>query len=160
VSRRLRRRNQRLAVSAAAVVVVVAVAHGHGHAAASGAAPSSAAAAAVAFARAQLGKPYVYGATGPDAFDCSGLVQAAWAAAGVSIPRTSELQWADLPHVSSPRPGDLIFYTGSSIDPPPGHVTMYIGGGRMLEAYGTGVPIRVTGLRSGVWGYARPGGAS
>ena len=159
MSRRLRRRNQRLAVSAVAAGLVLAAAHGHG-APASGGVPSPAAAAAVAFARGQLGKPYVYGATGPDAFDCSGLVQAAWAAAGVSIPRTSEQQWADLPHVSSPQPGDLIFYTGSSIDPPPGHVTMYIGGGQMLEAYGTGVPIRVTGLRSGVWGYARPGGAS
>ena len=111
---------------------------------------------AVAYARGQLGKPYVYGATGPDAFDCSGLVQAAWAAAGVAIPRTSEQQWAGLPHVARPRPGDLMFYTGSSIDPPPGHVTMYVGGGRMAEAYGTGIPVRITAVRSGAWGYARP----
>ena len=124
------------------------------------AAASRPAATAIAYARDQLGKPYVYGATGPDAFDCSGLVQAAWQAAGVSIPRTSEEQWAQLPHVSSPQPGDLVFYTGSPIDPPPGHVTMYAGGGQMIEAYGTGVPIRLTGLRPGVWGYARPDGAS
>ena len=118
---------------------------------------TTAAATAVAYARGQLGKPYVYGATGPDAFDCSGLVQAAWAAAGVSIPRTSEEQWADLPHVTAPQPGDLVFYTGSPIDPPPGHVTMYLGGGQMVEAYGAGVPIRVTAVRPGVWGYADPG---
>ena len=154
---------------ASAVVAGLLLAASHSHAlpvsgAAASTAPSPAAATAVAFARAQLGKPYIYG--GPTApgtsggFDCSGLVQAAWAAAGVQIPRTSEQQWAQLPHVSSPQPGDLVFYTGSPIDPPPGHVTMYAGGGQMIEAYGAGVPIRVTGLRSGAWGYARPGGAS
>jgi cell wall-associated NlpC family hydrolase len=149
---------------ASAVVAGLLLAASHRHAlpgsgAAASTAPSPAAATAVAFARAQLGKPYVYGATGPDGFDCSGLVQAAWAAAGVSIPRTSEQQWTGLPHVSQDQlhPGDLVFYTGSPIDPPPGHVTMYAGGGQMIEAYGTGVPIRVTGLRSGAWGYARPG---
>jgi cell wall-associated NlpC family hydrolase len=151
---------------ASAVVAGLLLAASHRHAlpvsgAAASTAPSPAAATAVAFARAQLGKPYVYGATGPDAFDCSGLVEAAWAAAGVSIPRTSEQQWADLPHVRQDQlqPGDLVFYTGSPIDPPPGHVTMYAGGGQMIEAYGTGVPIRVTRLRSGAWGYARPGAA-
>ena len=161
--RRRRRVNGRFVVSAVAAGLLLA-ASSHGHAPVSGAAastaPSPAAATAVAYARAQVGKPYVYGATGPDAFDCSGLVMAAWAAAGVSIPRTSEQQWAQLPHVSTPQPGDLVFYTGSPIDPPPGHVTMYAGGGQMIEAYGTGVPIRVTALRSGTWGYARPGGAS
>jgi cell wall-associated NlpC family hydrolase len=61
---------------------------------------------AVSFAYAQLGKPYVYGATGPSSYDCSGLVQAAWASAGVSIPRDTYSQWASLPHVpmsSTPR---------------------------------------------------------
>ena len=163
ITRRRRARNQKFAVSAVGAGLLLAVSHGHAsptaHAAAS-TAPSPAAATAVAYTRAQLGKPYVYGATGPDAFDCSGLVQAAWADAGVQIPRTSEQQWADLPHVSSPEPGDLVFYTGSPIDPPPGHVTMYLGGGQMVEAYGTGVPVRVTSVRSGVWGYAAPGGAS
>jgi peptidoglycan DL-endopeptidase CwlO len=113
---------------------------------------------AVAYARSKIGDPYVYGATGPDVFDCSGLVQAAWAHAGVSIPRTSEAQWAQLPHVAAPRPGDLLFYTGSSIDSPPGHVTVYAGHGLMVEAYGSGYPVRVTAVRPGVWGYARPGG--
>jgi cell wall-associated NlpC family hydrolase len=78
---------------------------------------------AVAFAYAQIGKPYEWGATGPDSFDCSGLVQAAWSAAGVSIERTTEDQWASLPHIpmSDLEPGDLILYNGES------HVAMYVG---------------------------------
>ncbi len=165
IRRRYRRVNGRFVASAVAAGLLLAAARGHvpatsGQTAsmvrAGTAAPSAAAATAISFARAQLGKPYVYGATGPDSFDCSGLMQAA----GVAIPRTSEQQWASLPHVTAPQPGDLVFYTGSPIDPPPGHVTMYLGGGQMIEAYGTGYPIRITALRSGIWGYARPGGSS
>jgi hypothetical protein len=65
---------------------------------------------AVAFAFAQIGKPYEWGATGPDAYDCSGLVQAAWAAAGLAIPRDTYEQWAALPHipVADLEPGDLL----------------------------------------------------
>jgi cell wall-associated NlpC family hydrolase len=86
--------------------------------------------AAVQFVYAQLGKPYEWGATGPDSFDCSGLVQAAWAAAGVSIPRTTEEQWAALPHIpmSDLAPGDLIEYNGES------HVAMYVGNGYIIDA--------------------------
>ena len=160
--RRRRRRVHPAVAAAAAVLALAALTHAPtatGRSVRTTAA-SGPAATAIAYARAQLGKPYVYGATGPDAFDCSGLVQAAWQTAGVSIPRTSEEQWAQLPHVSSPQPGDLVFYSGSPIDPPPGHVTMYVGGGQMIEAYGAGVPIRVTALRPGVWGYAAPAGAS
>jgi cell wall-associated NlpC family hydrolase len=163
IRRRRRRVNGKFAASAVVAGLLLAASHPHAlpvSGAAASTAPSPAAATAIAYARAQLGKPYVYGATGPDAFDCSGLVMAAWAAAGLSIPRTSEQQWADLPHVTTPEPGDLVFYTGNPIDPPPGHVTMYLGGGQMIEAYGIGVPIRITALRSGVWGYADPGGAS
>ncbi len=87
---------------------------------------------AVAFAYAQLGCPYVYGATGPcpNGFDCSGLVQAAWASAGVSIPRDTYSQWAGLPHVplSQLQPGDLIYFAGVS------HVGMYVGGGYLIDA--------------------------
>ena len=106
IRRRYRRVNGKFVASAVAAGLLLAAARGHvpptsGQTAST--APSPAAATAVAFARAQIGKPYVYGATGPDAFDCSGLVQAAWAAAGVQIPRTSEQQWADLPHVSAHR---------------------------------------------------------
>jgi peptidoglycan DL-endopeptidase CwlO len=92
---------------------------------------------AVAFAYAQLGKPYVWGATGPDSYDCSGLVQAAWAAAGVSIPRVTYDQWAALPHIatSSIQPGDLLYYDGE------GHVAMYVGDGYIIDAPQTGLDV-------------------
>jgi peptidoglycan DL-endopeptidase CwlO len=78
---------------------------------------------AVEFAYAQIGKPYEWGATGPDAYDCSGLMYAAWGAAGVSMPRDTYDEWADLPHIpmSDLQPGDLILYNGES------HVAMYVG---------------------------------
>jgi peptidoglycan DL-endopeptidase CwlO len=95
---------------------------------------------AVAFAFAQLGCPYVYGGTGPCSagFDCSGLVQAAWAAAGVAIPRDSYSQWAALPHVSESalEPGDILFYNGM------GHVALYVGGGMFIDAPTPGQVIR------------------
>jgi len=87
---------------------------------------------AVQFAYGALGCPYVYGGTGPcgAGYDCSGLVQAAWAAAGISIPRDTYEQWAALPHVSSSsiQPGDLMFYDGI------GHVAIYVGGGYIIDA--------------------------
>ncbi|MCX4912826.1 NlpC/P60 family protein [Streptomyces sp. NBC_00687] len=117
------------------------------------------AAKAVAYALAQVGKPYIYGATGPNAFDCSGLTQAAWRAAGVSIPRTSNAQWAQLPHVSTPRVGDLVVYKGA------GHVALYIGGGKIVEAGSPGTTIRVAPWRSGWYathfvGVVRPSGST
>jgi len=112
---------------------------------------------AVAFAYAQLGKPYQYGATGPDAYDCSGLVQAAWAYAGVSIPRTTYEQWSSLPHVPSSdiQPGDLLFFDGE------GHVGIYVGGGDMIDAPQTGqnverVPINSPWYAQNFDGAARP----
>ena len=89
---------------------------------------------AVAFAYDQLGDPYVYGATGPGSYDCSGLVQAAWASAGVSIPRTTYEMWASLPHVptSDLQVGDLIIYNGE------GHVAIYVGDGYIIDAPHTG----------------------
>ena len=84
------RSDRRLAGSALAVGVAIAVLSGHGAAATSGSrAPSRAAAQAIAYAQRQIGLPYLWGGTGPDAFDCSGLVMQAYAAAGISIPRTS-----------------------------------------------------------------------
>ena len=95
---------------------------------------------AVAFAYAQLGCPYVYGGTGPchRGYDCSGLAQAAWAAAGVQIPRDSYSQWAALPHVplSSLEPGDLLIYNGE------GHVAIYVGGGYIIDAPQTGMNVQ------------------
>jgi peptidoglycan DL-endopeptidase CwlO len=95
--------------------------------------------AAVKFAFDQLGCPYVYGATGPcaDGFDCSGLVQAAWAYAGVSIPRDTYEQWDALPHIplSQVVPGDLLYYNGI------GHVAMYVGNGEIIDAPQPGMDV-------------------
>jgi cell wall-associated NlpC family hydrolase len=114
------------------------------------------AARAVAFALAQRGKPYHWGAQGPDAFDCSGLTWAAWQAAGVAIPRTAAGQLTDLPRVRGGlRPGDLLIYRTDG--PSRRHVAMVIGRGRMVEALGRGIPVRVTSLRSGWLGAVRPG---
>lgn len=101
---------------------------------------------AIAWARSQEGCPYLYGGTGPcrHGYDCSGLTMKAYAHAGKSIPRTSEDQWKYMHHVSSPEPGDLVFFTGSSIDAPPGHVGLVISRHKMIEAYGNGVPVRVS----------------
>ena len=99
------------------------------------------------FAQAQLGKPYLWGGTGPDAFDCSGLVMMAYRAAGINIPRTSEDQWAQLPHVpvGNVEPGDLVFFAGADGTPTsPGHVGLVIGHDKMIEAYATGFPIRIS----------------
>jgi peptidoglycan DL-endopeptidase CwlO len=112
---------------------------------------------AVAFAYAQLGKPYQWGATGPDSFDCSGLAQAAWAAAGVAIPRDTYEQWAALPHIASSaiQPGDLLYYDGV------GHVAIYVGDGYIIDAPQTGmdvekIPMDTSWYASTFVGAARP----
>ncbi|MFJ9372377.1 NlpC/P60 family protein [Streptomyces sp. NPDC101455] len=86
---------------------------------------------AIAFATKQIGKPYVWGAEGPSSYDCSGLTSQAWLHAGVVIPRTSEMQWAQLKHVpiEDMRPGDLIIYFSDA-----SHVAIYIGGGDIISA--------------------------
>jgi len=109
--------------------------------------PNQVVATAIGYAREQLGKPYLWGGTGPDAFDCSGLVMMAYRAAGISIPRTSQQQWAWGPKIpaSQVRPGDLVFFAGSDgTATAPGHVGLVIGKGMMLEAYATGFPIRIS----------------
>jgi cell wall-associated NlpC family hydrolase len=127
-----------------------------------GAAGESAAAAnAVRIALGEVGKPYIWGGVGPGGFDCSGLIFAAYGAAGVAIPRTSEAQWAGLPHVplSALVPGDLVFYAGSDgTASEPGHVVLYIGGGQCVQAEMTGTPVQVTALPAGAVGAARVGG--
>lgn len=92
---------------------------------------------AVQFAYAQIGKPYVWGATGPAAYDCSGLMYAAWGAAGVSLPRDTYEEWADLPHIplSEVQPGDMILYNGES------HVAMYVGDGYIVDAPHSGADV-------------------
>jgi cell wall-associated NlpC family hydrolase len=109
------------------------------------AATSSKAATAIAFAKAQLGKPYVYGGDGPDAYDCSGLVQAAWQAAGVSLPRVTNAQFADGNRVSTSnlQPGDLVFYySGIS------HVGIYIGDGKIIHAPNPSTVVKVADVDS------------
>ena len=112
---------------------------------------------AIAFAYAQLGKPYLWGGTGPGAYDCSGLVQGAWASAGIAIPRTTYEQWAALPHVplSNLQPGDLLFFDGI------GHVSIYVGGNMFIDAPQTGeyvqkVSLSVSWYASTLVGAARP----
>ncbi len=108
---------------------------------------SRSAGAVLAFAQAQLGKPYVYGATGPDAFDCSGLTLRAYEAAGIGLPRTSEEQWSAGPHVAQDQlqPGDLV-----SFDPDasalPGHVGIYAGNGTMIDAPNSEGVVRVENI--------------
>jgi cell wall-associated NlpC family hydrolase len=118
-------------------------------------APSGGAAAAIAYARAQLGKPYVYAATGPDAFDCSGLTMMAWAQGGVSMPHYSGAQYSMFPHVSwdQLQPGDLVFKGPGGSE----HVAMYIGGGMQIAATHTGDFVRIQPLMSGSSGAVRPG---
>lgn len=106
-------------------------------------APNARAAAAVSYAYAKLGSPYVWGATGPNAFDCSGLTQAAYREAGVSLPRTTYAQIDAGRRVSRSelRPGDLVFfYSGIS------HVGLYIGNGQMIHAPNPSAPVRVAPL--------------
>jgi cell wall-associated NlpC family hydrolase len=104
--------------------------------------------------------PYVYGGTGPNGYDCSGLTGQAWLNGGkVTIPRTSQDQYAALhvPNLTEAQlePGDLIFYEGV----PPGHVTMWLGGGQMAEAPHTGTNLHVTTYRTDSVGFGRPSNA-
>ncbi len=106
-------------------------------------APGERAARAVAFAHAALGKPYAWGATGPSAYDCSGLTLAAWKAAGVTLPRTTYTQITSGARIGWPQlaPGDLVFfYSGIS------HVGLYIGGGEMIHAPHPGAPVQIAPL--------------
>jgi cell wall-associated NlpC family hydrolase len=112
-------------------------------------APTGAATTAIAFALSQVGKPYQWGADGPEAYDCSGLVYAAYAAAGIRIGRTT-FQWRlDGPQVplSQIQPGDLLFSAGSDGTPAdPGHVVMYLGGGQIIQAPQTGQDVQIDPL--------------
>jgi cell wall-associated NlpC family hydrolase len=110
--------------------------------------------AAVSYAVAQLGKPYQWGATGPGAFDCSGLVMMAYRAGGISIPRTTFQQvlvGAPVYGLNTLLPGDLLFSAGSDgTATDPGHVGMYMGSGLVIEAPESGEPVMITPL-SGYW---------
>ena len=99
---------------------------------------------AIQFALAQVGKPYKWGATGPNSFDCSGLVQAAYRSAGINLPRTTYTQATYGKPVLKGNliPGDLVF-------PDPGHVQIYLGNNKVVEAPHTGANVRVMNM----WGF-------
>ena len=111
-------------------------------------------------ARTRLGSPYVWGATGPSTFDCSGLTQWSYATAGVNLPRTSREQWFVGPHPSLDQlqPGDLLFWATNTADPSTiHHVALYIGGGYMIEAPHTGAVVHITAVYlDGYIGATRP----
>ncbi|MFI5471106.1 NlpC/P60 family protein [Streptomyces cacaoi] len=109
---------------------------------------------AVQFATAQIGKPYVWGAEGPDSFDCSGLTSEAWRSAGQAIPRTSQEQWKQLPHIAveDMRPGDLIIYFDDA-----SHVALYVGDGAIIHAPRPGRTVTLAGAGSmPILGVVRP----
>ncbi|TPQ20445.1 C40 family peptidase [Streptomyces sporangiiformans] len=116
--------------------------------------PSRAGEAALRYAVGQIGKPYVWGAVGPDSFDCSGLTSRAWSQAGKLIPRTSQEQWARLRRVplSSLRPGDLVIYF-----PEATHVALYLGNGMVVQAPRPGANVKVSPIAANpVLGAVRP----
>ncbi|MFG3282929.1 NlpC/P60 family protein [Streptomyces sp. NPDC048111] len=109
---------------------------------------------ALTYAVEQIGKPYVWGAEGPESYDCSGLTSQAWAHAGRSIPRTSQEQWAELPRVplTSLRPGDLVVYF-----PKATHVAMYLGDGLVVQAPRPGSRVKVSPIAANpLLGAVRP----
>ena len=162
--RHLRARPRRLAAPlrwlllTALLTPLVAGVTGLGRPPTAEAAPGSPAAVAVKFAVSQLGKPYRWGADGPRSFDCSGLVQTAYRAAGVALPRVSRHQYGAGTHVSlrSLRAGDLLFYAKDTSDPRTiYHVGMYLGAGRMVEAPNPRAPVRIASMwRPGLLGRA------
>lgn len=101
----------------------------------------------------ELGKPYHYGDEGPNAFDCSGLMQYIFAKAGIKLPRTAAQQQKFATTVSNPVPGDLVFFGN-----PAHHVGLYLGGGKMLAAPHTGAVVRVQSVGD-VTNYGRVAGA-
>jgi cell wall-associated NlpC family hydrolase len=121
--------------------------------------PSTSAAkgrAALAFAKRQLGKPYVFGAEGPNSYDCSGLMQTAWRTVGVSMPRVARQQYAQGKKISRSqlRAGDLVFFYSQR----PSHVGMYAGNGMMIDAPRPGLRVRYTSIsRMPYAGAVRPG---
>jgi cell wall-associated NlpC family hydrolase len=107
---------------------------------------------AVRYAYGALGKPYVWGADGPNGYDCSGLTSAAWRAAGKSLPHNTRMQWGAVTHISRSelRPGDLVFYSGL------GHVGLYVGGGQVIDAPSAGRNVLKRGMNlMPIQGYGR-----
>lgn len=108
---------------------------------------------AVAYARAQVGKPYVFGGAGPSVFDCSGLTMAAWSQAGVYLPHAVSGQYAATDRVSSLQPGDLVFFYSDLH-----HVGIYAGGGIFIHAANPGDGVVAESLYSSYWQSVYMGG--
>jgi peptidoglycan DL-endopeptidase CwlO len=123
-------------------------------------APNNIAAMAIAAAHSRLGVPYVWGATGPNSFDCSGLTRWSYAHAGIALPRTAAEQWNAGPHPSLAdlEPGDLLFWALNTSDPATiHHVAMYIGHGLMIAAPHTGENVQIQPVYdAGLIGAMRP----
>jgi cell wall-associated NlpC family hydrolase len=126
--------------------------------------PTPAAAAAIAEATTHLGQPYVWGATGPESFDCSGLTMTAYRAAGINLPRVAADQWFSGPQVAlgDLQPGDLLFWAYDTSNPATiHHVAMYVGDGKMIAAPHTGDVVKVEPVYlDGFIGAVRPTAAS
>lgn len=106
---------------------------------------------AISLAEDYLGTPYVWGGDKPGGFDCSGLLQYVWARAGVNIPRTSydQFRFGNPVQKSKLQPGDAVFFTGSDpMNGLPGHVAMYIGNGKVIQAPHTGTDVQISNLNS------------
>lgn len=115
--------------------------------------PNPNAAAVIRFAQQQLGKPYEYGAAGPNTWDCSGLTMVAWSQAGVSLPHSAAGQWDDTVRISYSdlQPGDLVFFYE-----PVEHVGIYVGNGTMIDAPHTGANVEYDSIWwSGLDGFGR-----
>ena len=115
--------------------------------------PNPNAAAVIRFAQQQLGKPYEYGAAGPNTWDCSGLTMVAWSQAGVSLPHSAAGQWDDTVRISYAdlQPGDLVFFYQ-----PVDHVGIYVGNGTMIDAPHTGANVEYDSIWwSGLDGFGR-----
>jgi cell wall-associated NlpC family hydrolase len=107
---------------------------------------------AVRFAYGAIGKPYVYAASGPNGYDCSGLTAAAWESAGKSMPHNAAMQWDVVAHITASQlqPGDLVFYSGL------GHVAIYVGGGQVIHAPQPGEYVKLASVNMmSPYGYGR-----
>ncbi|MER7440496.1 C40 family peptidase [Micromonospora avicenniae] len=107
---------------------------------------------AVRYAYGAIGKPYVWGGSGPNGYDCSGLTSAAWRAAGKSLPHNARMQWGAVAHIGRGelRPGDLVFYRGL------GHVALFVGDGQVIDAPSAGRNVLKRGMNMmPIHGYGR-----
>lgn len=126
--------------------------------------PNAVAAQVIAYAKAQIGKPYIWGGNGPTGYDCSGLTSMAYKSAGITIPRLANYQWFNEPHIApgQEQPGDLVFFAGSDgTQTDPGHVGMVYNPQQktMIVARHTGTTITIqsyANYHGGVVGFSRP----